>query len=145
MRFFHKSLVSGKSSRQCEPRVSWRINAALRIACANWKRLVVSHASTHGWLLFLSSIRVKSELVLSSESEERNTPAPRLILTWISWRTDGSSRIAGETFSTGSVCSGRCAAISAAIRALKTRPSRSELEARRLAPCTPEHAVSPQA
>ena len=63
----------------------------------------------------------------------------------MSWRTDGSSRIARETFSTGSLNSGRFAAISDAIRALKTSPSSNEFDASRLAPCTPEHAVSPHA
>ena len=60
-------------------------------------------------------------------------------------RTSGSRRISGESFSTGSAISAIVVAISLAIRALKTSPSKSEFDANRLAPCTPEHAVSPHA
>ena len=60
-------------------------------------------------------------------------------------RTLGSSKNSAELFSRGSENSGKFLLISAAIRALNTRPSNSEFDARRFAPCTPEQAVSPHA
>ena len=51
----------------------------------------------------------------------------------------------GVGSSTGSACSGRPVAMSAAMRRPNTRPSSSEFEASRFAPCTPVQATSPHA
>ena len=90
-------------------------------------------------------MRVRSALVCRRESEERNTPAPRLILNCSSRRVSGSNKTERDSSETGFNCSGKFAAISAAILALKTSPSNNELDAKRFAPWTPEQAVSPHA
>lgn len=88
---------------------------------------------------------------------------PRVMIRWIVVRASGASSGEGAgpvsrsvsrsatrvaAFVTGaaaSVARGRSSTMSAAMRSAKTRPSRSELDASRFAPCTPVQATSPHA
>ena len=76
----------------------------------------------------------------------RRTPTLAVITASDSRITAGSTRPAGRVSGAGSRRGGSPSrATAAAIRREKTRPSSRELEASRLAPCTPEQATSPVA
>ena len=75
-----------------------------------------------------------------------------VMVRWIAKRASGaSSGCAGSRgadaarHARAEAVAGRAAAMSSAMRSAKTRPSRSELEASRLAPWTPVQATSPHA
>ncbi len=87
----------------------------------------------------------------------------RVMIRWIVVRASGASSgegagrsvsrsvsrsatgVAFVTRAGASVVRDRSSTMSAAMRSAKTRPSRSELDASRFAPCTPVQATSPHA
>ena len=91
-----------------------------------------------------------SAAVAPATSAERTAPGPRSSPRWIAVRSVAPSErrrpLAQPRRSPrGSSPAASRAVMSSAIRWAKTRPSSSELEASRLAPCTPVQDTSPQA
>ncbi len=94
----------------------------------------------------LSSSRAAA--ALRRLSPERSTPAFALMIRWRSGRRPGLSTGITRGGADGTGVPSRCgpfSTTSSAIRSAKTRPSRSEFEASRLAPWTPVQATSPHA
>ena len=107
----------------------------------------------------------RAEAVLSNDEPERTTPEPLVIARWMALRwTERSSTVsrirpspmpepsgpsdcgaAAVAVTDGNSPWAKRSAMSSAIRWANTRPSRSELDASRLAPCTPVQEHSPQA
>ena len=140
-----RSSVFGKSSRQCEPRVSRRSVAPNAIALAAAWILVVSQAAVFITSAVAKVIESSTEFVIDSESADRSTPAPSVIVDWMTERWVALNRPAVLISSTGSRRSGSSRARSAAMRSANTNPSSNEFEASRFAPCTPVPATSPHA
>ena len=84
-----------------------------------------------------------------STRPDRTGPDPRVIARCTSRRCEASSTAASPASDAGARSGSSPAAnrlvTSSAMRWAKTRPSSSELDASRLAPCTPVHEHSPQA
>ncbi len=136
---------SGKSSRQCDPRVSSRCVAASVSAAEMVTRLVVSQAARST----VSAVRVLSLSIRTPASSRpaalRSTPTRELMTSCSSPRTSPATRPRVRSSATGSAHGRSSPGSTPAIRREKTRPSSNELDARRLAPCTPEQATSPVA
>src|SRR5581483_9630924 len=146
--------ASGKSMRVCAPRLSSRAVAAATSACATVARLRSS--SSPSWA------RRATLAARASDSAERSTPASRVIDSCSCSRvTTGPSshRTAKSSLRPAMPPSRWCTAriapvgvgprtprsMASTTRGAKTMPSSRELDASRLAPCTPLHAVSPAA
>ena len=135
---------SGKSSRQCEPRVSVRIAAAAARAVLMVWRLLVSHAGGPTSGSPGSSVPRKS-IASARPVAWRSTPTRVVITSCIARRRSPSTRPSGRSSAAGSAHGRSSPGSTSAIRRENTRPSSSELDASRLAPCTPEQATSPVA
>ena len=147
---------SGKSERRCPPRVSSRAGRhrgqQLADVAAGWwspRRRPrgappVGRRSRPGQRGQLGRRRA------ASDSAERTAPAPAVIARWTSVRAVGGDergrpRRRSRAVVGGSSPAASRAVMSSAIRWAKTRPSSSELDASRLAPCTPVQDTSPHA
>ena len=93
---------------------------------------------------------VRACWVRASEVAERTVPEPAVMARWTSRRRFGRTQpglppAGRRARPRAAPPAARRAVRSSAMRRAKTRPSRRELLARRLAPCTPVHEVSPHA
>ena len=96
-----------------------------------------------------AAIAASAAAVDASEPAERTAPAPAVIARWIAVRSAASTSVGGpwrgRAVVGGSSPAARRPVMSSAIRDANTRPSSSELDASRLAPCTPVQDTSPHA
>ena len=143
---------SGWSLRVCVPRDSRRAVAARTSAVLTARRLALS--TSVGTITSSASTRRGR-----GSRASRSTPASRVMIRCSSSRIGSAGRGRDSTASTGGAASGAMprstpvafgpvacpATIASTARAANTRPSSSEFDARRFAPCTPEHAASPHA
>ena len=143
----HSSPASGKSSRQWQPRVS-----CARVGGADQR---AGHGEQVGRLPGggAGGGPVRAELGQGLRRPGQRLGAAQHAGAARSWPAAAARRDAGSTTQPAPVGAGQPgrpgragrAAMSSAIRRAKTSPSSSELEASRLAPCTPVQATSPQA
>ncbi len=139
--------------RKWPPRLSVRSAAAAVSAVATWCTFVVSHSAACGCattsLASCASVRTAARRVAAaaSPSPSRRTPGPADAIDWMRERAAAATSADGPGRSTGSPTSSSPEAtrsvICRAARWAKTKPSSSEFDARRFAPCTPVHATSP--
>ena len=143
----HASTASGKSSRQCAPRVSSRRLAAATSAPATACSPVASQASGDGAVPVRSAERGERRARLGERARRCAAPRRRPIIAAprsVAHARVEQGRAARRTGPARPAAAGRPRGRSP-IRAANTRPSSRQLEASRLAPCTPVQATSPQA
>ena len=137
---------SGKSSRQCEPRVSSRSGGRGGQRRAHGEQVGGLPGVLVDELGGVAGQLVQQDLRLGEPGRGAQHADPR--------RSSPPAARGARCRSAGPACGGRAPARdrgrsspgrTSAIRREKTSPSRSELEASRLAPCTPEQATSPVA
>src|SRR6478609_4406392 len=141
--------VSGKSRRVCVPRLSSRTCADATSARATVSRLRNSWVATSR----ASTSTATVAATVSRLAASRRTPAPTVIACCSSSRvivlTDpalssgATTRVSIPRMTPVGSGASLPARIASTMRGAKTRPSSSELEARRFAPWTPEQAASP--